>query len=184
MTEKKGMKQLLVQCQNALYGTMVASLLYYCKFTKSLKIQPKLYEPTMTGSKYSHAITQLETHGVLHPVSHMFVQEDFYQSDPDVMAHIMRQLSLKSGLKQWGNKAYVAVTLEMKQLHFRSMFQPKHWSRLSKTQHQTVLESHMWMEETNSETTFPRKMQVCQPSPQKPYYYCASSMLRKEGMLL
>jgi hypothetical protein len=36
MTDKKGTKQLLVQCQNALYGTMVASLLYYCKFTKNL----------------------------------------------------------------------------------------------------------------------------------------------------
>jgi hypothetical protein len=37
-TDKKGMKckQLMVQCQNALYGTMVASLLYYRKFTKSL----------------------------------------------------------------------------------------------------------------------------------------------------
>jgi hypothetical protein len=42
MTDKKGMKQLLVQCQNALYGTMVASLLYYCKFTKS---------PTSVGFK-------------------------------------------------------------------------------------------------------------------------------------
>jgi hypothetical protein len=30
------MKQLLVQCQNALYRTMVARLLYYRKFTKSL----------------------------------------------------------------------------------------------------------------------------------------------------
>jgi hypothetical protein len=36
MTNKKGTKQLLVQCQNALYGTMIASLLYYRKFTKSL----------------------------------------------------------------------------------------------------------------------------------------------------
>jgi hypothetical protein len=36
MTDQKGMKQLLVQCQNVLYGTMVASLLYYHKFTKSL----------------------------------------------------------------------------------------------------------------------------------------------------
>jgi hypothetical protein len=54
-----------------------------------VKIQTKLYEPTMTGSKYSYAITQLETHGVLHPDSHMFVQEDFYQSDPDVVVHIM-----------------------------------------------------------------------------------------------
>jgi hypothetical protein len=34
--DKKGMKQLLVQFQNALYGTMVASLLYYRKFVKSL----------------------------------------------------------------------------------------------------------------------------------------------------
>jgi hypothetical protein len=63
-----------------------------------VKIQPKLYELTMTGLKYSYAIMQLETHGVLHPDSHMFVQGDFYQSDPDVVAHIMTQLSLKSGL--------------------------------------------------------------------------------------
>jgi hypothetical protein len=34
--DKKGSKQLLVQCQNALYGTMVASLLHYWKFVKSL----------------------------------------------------------------------------------------------------------------------------------------------------
>jgi hypothetical protein len=34
--DKKGNKQLLVQCQNALYGTMVASLLYCRKFVKSL----------------------------------------------------------------------------------------------------------------------------------------------------
>jgi hypothetical protein len=128
----------------------------------------------------------------------MFVQEDFYQSDPDVVAHIMTQLSLKSGLKQWGDKAYAAVTSEMKQLHFRNTFKPKHWSELSKTQRQTVLESHMFLKEkrdgslkgrtvaggNNSETTFPRKMQVRQPSPQKPYYYRASSMPRKEWMLL
>jgi hypothetical protein len=47
-TDKKGTKQLLVQCPNALYGTMVASLLDYRKFTKSLtsvrfKINP--YDP-------------------------------------------------------------------------------------------------------------------------------------------
>ncbi len=34
--DRKGVPQLLVQCQNALYGTMVASLLYYRKFAKSL----------------------------------------------------------------------------------------------------------------------------------------------------
>ena len=35
-TDKKGVKNLVVQCQNALYGTMVASLLYYRKLVKSL----------------------------------------------------------------------------------------------------------------------------------------------------
>jgi hypothetical protein len=34
--DNKIMKQLLVQCQNALYGAMVASLLYHRKFVKSL----------------------------------------------------------------------------------------------------------------------------------------------------
>ncbi len=38
-TNKQGKKQLLVKCPNAIYGTMVASLLYYCKFTRSLKNQ-------------------------------------------------------------------------------------------------------------------------------------------------
>jgi hypothetical protein len=34
--DKQGVEQLLVQCQNVLYGTMVAGLLYYRKFAKSL----------------------------------------------------------------------------------------------------------------------------------------------------
>ena len=51
-TDKKGVKQLLVQCQNALYGTIVASLLYYRKFTKILidigfMINP--YEPCISN---------------------------------------------------------------------------------------------------------------------------------------
>jgi hypothetical protein len=31
----------------------------------------------------------------------MFIQEDFYQANPNVMAQIMTQLLLKSGLKWW-----------------------------------------------------------------------------------
>jgi hypothetical protein len=49
----------------------------------------KQYEPTMIDSKSSYAITQLETQGVLHPDYHMFVQDDFYQANPDVVAHVM-----------------------------------------------------------------------------------------------
>jgi hypothetical protein len=36
LKDKKAMKQLLVQCHNALYGTMITSILYYQKFFKSL----------------------------------------------------------------------------------------------------------------------------------------------------
>ncbi len=35
--KKKGNNQLIVQCLNAIYGTMIASLLYYFKFCKTLK---------------------------------------------------------------------------------------------------------------------------------------------------
>ena len=34
--DKKGNKQLLVECLNATHGTMVAGSLYYCKFSESL----------------------------------------------------------------------------------------------------------------------------------------------------
>jgi hypothetical protein len=52
--DKKGMKQLLVQFQDALYGTMVVSLLYYRKFFKSLTdidfvINP--YDPCISNKK-------------------------------------------------------------------------------------------------------------------------------------
>ena len=84
---------------------------------------------------------------MLNPDAHMFVQEDFYQAEPDVVAAIMTQLSLKVGLREWGDKAYVAAHSEMKQLHLRDTFKPKHWSELSPAQRQTVLESHMFLKE-------------------------------------
>jgi hypothetical protein len=58
----------------------------------------------MTGSKYSYAVTQLESQGVLNPDAHMFVQDNFYQAEPDVVTAIMKQLSRKAGLKEWGGQ--------------------------------------------------------------------------------
>ena len=51
-TNKSGQKVMLVQCLNAVYGTMMAALLYYKKFVKSLtkqgyKINP--YDGCMTN---------------------------------------------------------------------------------------------------------------------------------------
>jgi hypothetical protein len=85
------------------------------------------YTPSLSGSKYSYAVTQLESQGVLNPDLHMFVQEDFYQAEPDAVTVIMTQLSLKAGLKEWVEEDFMAAQSEMKQLHFRNTFKPKHW---------------------------------------------------------
>jgi hypothetical protein len=76
----------------------------------------------------------------------MFVQEDFYQAEPDVVTAIMTQLSLKAGLKEWG-ETFTDNQSDMKQLHFRNTFKPKHWRELSQVQRQTVLESHMFLKQ-------------------------------------
>jgi hypothetical protein len=110
-----------------------------------IRTKTQAYEPSISGSRYSYAVTQLESQGVLNPDAHMFVQEDFYQAEPDVVATVMTQLSLKSGLKEWGDKAYIAAESEMKQLHFRNTFKPMNWKELTDTQRQTMLESHMFL---------------------------------------
>jgi hypothetical protein len=75
------------------------------------------------------------------------VQDDFYQVQPDFVAAIMTQLSLKAGFKEWGEEAFTAAQSKMKQLHFRNTFKPKHWQELSQVQRQTVLESHMFLKQ-------------------------------------
>ena len=73
-TEKMGVKQFLVQCQNALYGTMVASLLYYRKFTKSLtefgfKINP--YDPCVSNKMIDGKQMTICYHGDECKLSHL-----------------------------------------------------------------------------------------------------------------
>jgi hypothetical protein len=111
------------------------------------------YTPSLSGSKYSYAVTQLESQWVLNPDLHMFGQEAFYQADPDVVAAIMTQLSLKAGLKEWGEEVFTAAQSEIKQLHFRNTFKPKHWRELSQVQRQTLLESHMFLKQKRDGNT-------------------------------
>ena len=85
------------------------------------------YVPSMTGSRYATAVTQLQSHGALHPDMHMQFFQHMCDDEPDVVAAIMTQLSLKRGLREWGGKAEEAVYQEMKQLHLRDTFSPKHW---------------------------------------------------------
>ena len=77
----------------------------------------------------------------------MFVQSNFHQADPEVVAATMTQLSLKAGLKQWGDKASAAAHTKMKQLHLRGTFKPKHLHQLTRLQRSVLLESHMFLKE-------------------------------------
>jgi hypothetical protein len=43
--DRKGAKTLLVECMNAIYGTMIAGLLYYRKFAESLKCKKFINNP-------------------------------------------------------------------------------------------------------------------------------------------
>ena len=47
---------------------------------------------SMSGSKYSYAVMQLEIQGVLNQDAHMFVQKEFYQSETNVVASLMKQI--------------------------------------------------------------------------------------------
>ena len=85
----------------------------------------------MSGSSYGYAVTQLEDHVGLHPDAHMFMQDDFYQAEPDVVAMVMTQLSLKAGLKAWGDSAYTAVHSSC--IGARNTFKPKHLRELSRS---------------------------------------------------
>ena len=44
----------------------------------------------------------------------MFVQEEFYQEEPDFVTSVMTQISLSSGPRARGEKANTAVQYEMK----------------------------------------------------------------------
>jgi hypothetical protein len=113
-----------------------------------VKIQAKAaYIPSMTGSKYSVALTQLEDHGILHPDFHEMYYWHAVGDQPDVVAAIMTQLSMKAGMKRWGKEARDAVHSEMKQLHFRDTFQPVHYRDLDEQERKMLLESHMFLKQ-------------------------------------
>ena len=80
----------------------------------------------MKGSKYDAATSLLtiQDHGALHPDLHRQFCQFEMQEQPDVVAVIMTQLSLKMGLKTWKYKGRSAAIAEMKQLHMRVTFIP------------------------------------------------------------
>ena len=118
------------------------------------------YVPSMTGSKYALATMQLENHGVLHPGLHMSFFQHMVEQEPDTVAAIMTQMSLKAGLKAWGKQAHNAAYMEMKQQHFRDTFWPLHFKALSNEQKKRILRSHIFLKKRDVEKSKEEQLQM------------------------
>ena len=84
--------------------------------------------------------------------------QHMFEEEPDAVAAIMTQLSLKRGMKEWGPEAEMAVRSEMKQLHFRETFKPVHWKDLDQDQRKQVLESHVFLKQKHDGSIKARKV--------------------------
>ena len=89
----------------------------------------------------------VEVVDALHPDAHMMFNQIASRIPPKALIAILTQLSLNRGLKRWKEKGHKAAFGEMKQLHMRDTFRPKHKKKLTKKQKAEILESHMFLKE-------------------------------------
>jgi hypothetical protein len=105
----------------------------------------------MTGNKYPVTLTQIvaSLQGSKNALS--MTQMSVKLMSPgvhrkaDTVGMIMAHLSIKASIKKWGVEAEYAISEEMKQLHWRDLYKPKHWHGLTKKQKEQVLESHIFV---------------------------------------
>ena len=115
--------------------------------------QPEKYVPSMKGNKYTVALTQIAASlkGSKHAMSMAQMSVKLMSKGEhrkaDTVGMIMAQLSMKAAIKKWGQEAEYAITKEMKQLHWRDSYKPKHWHELTKKQKEQILESHIFVEQ-------------------------------------
>ena len=94
--------------------------------------KPKKYVPIMKGNKYAVALTQIKTslYGSQDALSmaqrSVKLMSNGFQRCADIVGMIMAQLSMKAGIKKWGEVTEQAITMEMKQLHWRNSYKPIH----------------------------------------------------------
>jgi len=121
----------------------------------------------MKGNKYAVALTQIAASlkGSKHAMSmaQMLVKlmPKGEQRKADTVSMIMAQLSMKAAIKKWGQEAEYAITKEMKKLHWRDSYKPKHWHELTKKQKEQILESHIFVEQKRDGLIKARKVIGC-----------------------
>ena len=95
------------------------------------------FEPSFSGKKYAETTATTIHRSTIHPDTHMGLNEG--QAWDHVVHYKMTQLSMKAGLKIWGNKGKQAVSKELSQLHMRDTFRPINSNTLLKTEYDKVL---------------------------------------------
>jgi hypothetical protein len=125
---------------------------------------PKNYVPTLKGNKYAVALTQISQslkkskHGLAMAQMSVKLMSKGEHRKADIVGKVMAQLSMKAAIKKWGEKAQFAISKEMKQLHWRNSYVPKHYHTLTKKQKDQLLESHIFVEEKRDGTIKARKV--------------------------
>ena len=92
---------------------------------------------SLKGSKNVMAMAQMSAK-LMSPGAHRWA---------DAVGLIMAQLSMKAAIKKWGGEAKFAISKEMKQLHWRNLYKPRHWHSLTNKQKEQILESHIFVEQ-------------------------------------
>jgi hypothetical protein len=125
---------------------------------------PEKYVPTLKGNKYAVALTQVtkslkkSKHGLAMAQMSVKLMSQEEHRRADIVGKVMAQLAMKAAIKKWGEKARFAISKEMKQLHWRNSYVPKHYYTLTKKQKDQLLESHIFVEEKRDSTIKARKV--------------------------
>ena len=86
----------------------------------------------MQGKKYTVALSQIaeclkeSKNGMALAQMSIKLMSPGDHRKADILGMIMAQLSMKAAIKKWGERARFAILKEMKQLHWRNSFKPKH----------------------------------------------------------
>jgi hypothetical protein len=112
------------------------------------------YKPSMTGKKYIMAMATImgNLHGKTADESRKFMGLELMEAGehhrPEIIGMMMVQLSMKAAAAKFG-KVWTkkACTAEVKQIHMRNTFVPKHWGKLTIQQKSQVLEAFIFVEQ-------------------------------------
>ncbi len=93
---------------------------------------PEKYIPSMQGKKYAVALSQIteclkdSKNGMAMAQMSVKLMSPGVHRKADIVGMIMAQLSMKAAIKKWGECTRYTISKEMKQLHWRNSYKPKH----------------------------------------------------------